>query len=376
MAAPRNTFTLKVDTNSLFAAINIQKAVEKMEGVEKVETNPQQRRVVITGTVRPDKVIATLHNNLGIKAELSPPTSIRPPPSASKFTLKVDTNSLFGAINIQKVVEKMEGVEKVETNPQQRRVVITGTVRPDEVIATLHNNLGIKAELSPPTSIRPTPSASKFTLKVDTNSLFGAINIQKVVEKMEGVEKVETNPQQRRVVITGTVRPDEVIATLHNNLGIKAELSPPTSIRPTPSASKFTLKVDTNSLFGAINIQKVVEKMEGVEKVETNPQQRRVVITGTVRPDEVIATLHNNLGIKAELSPPTSIRPPPPPAVPSNGSQIVVGQSSNAINPLLGDLNKVAQDVGQLRMMVPGLAGVKISNQIVSESIEFSFNSN
>ncbi|XP_019193149.1 PREDICTED: heavy metal-associated isoprenylated plant protein 9-like [Ipomoea nil] len=217
-----------------------------------------------------------------------------------------------------------------------------------------------------------------FTLKVGSNSLSAAINIKKTVERMEGVEKVEANPQQRRVVITGTVRPDKVIATLHNNLGIEAELSPSTSIRPPQPASTFTLKVGSNSLLAAINIKKTVERMEGVEKVEANPQQRRVVITGTVRPDEVIATLHNNLGIKAELelSPPTSIRPPAAAAVPRDGCEIVVGQSSNAVNPLLGDVNKVAQDVGQLRRMVPGLAGVKISNQIVSNSIEFRFNSN
>ncbi|XP_019419188.1 PREDICTED: heavy metal-associated isoprenylated plant protein 7-like isoform X2 [Lupinus angustifolius] len=146
---------LKVDMHCQACARKIAKALKGFEGVEEVTADSKASKVVVKGkSANPIKVLERLQKKSGKKVELISPLpkpseekkeeikepqpvekkeEVSPPPVVT-VVLKVGMHCEACAQVIQKKIRKIQGVESVETDFGNDKVIVKGVIDPTKLV--------------------------------------------------------------------------------------------------------------------------------------------------------------------------------------------------------------------------------------------------
>ncbi|XP_054776473.1 heavy metal-associated isoprenylated plant protein 7-like isoform X2 [Prosopis cineraria] len=164
---------LKVDMHCEACARKVARALKGFEGVEEVTADSKRSKVVVKGKAAdPMKVCERLQKKSGRKVELISPLP-KPPEQKKKqeeekeskdkeaqpqekkeeappvvtVVLKVGMHCDACAQDIQKRIRKIQGVESVETDLGNDRVVVKGAVEPSKLVEYVCKRTGKQASI-------------------------------------------------------------------------------------------------------------------------------------------------------------------------------------------------------------------------------------
>ncbi|XP_028754950.1 heavy metal-associated isoprenylated plant protein 7 isoform X2 [Neltuma alba] len=162
---------LKVDMHCEACARKVARALKGFEGVEEVSTDSKGSKVVVKGKAAdPMKVCERLQKKSGRKVALISPLPKPPeqkkkeegqdkeaqqpeekkeeaPPAVVTVLLKVAMHCEACAQVIQKRIRKIQGVESVETDLGNDRVVVKGVIEPSKLVEYVYKRTGKQASI-------------------------------------------------------------------------------------------------------------------------------------------------------------------------------------------------------------------------------------
>ncbi|KAL5574881.1 hypothetical protein UlMin_017528 [Ulmus minor] len=146
---------LKVDMHCEACARKVARALKGFEGVEEVTTDSKTSKVVVKGKAAdPIKVCERLQKKSGRKVELISPLPKPPeekenkeevkeqkqeekkeePPAPVTIVLKIRMHCEACAQGVQKRIRKIQGVDSVETDVANDKVVVKGVIDPKKLV--------------------------------------------------------------------------------------------------------------------------------------------------------------------------------------------------------------------------------------------------
>ncbi|XP_031491231.1 heavy metal-associated isoprenylated plant protein 7-like [Nymphaea colorata] len=167
---------LKVDMHCEGCARKVQRSLRGFPGVEEVQTDSKAHKVVVKGKkADPVKVCQRIQKKSGKKAELISP--LPKPPEAEKeeekeqpkqeekkeepvvvtVVLTVRMHCESCAQVVQRRIHKMKGVESVETDLKNDKVIVKGVVDPKKLVEYVYKQTRKQATIVPP----PPPEEEK-----------------------------------------------------------------------------------------------------------------------------------------------------------------------------------------------------------------------
>ncbi|KAK4765147.1 hypothetical protein SAY86_026237 [Trapa natans] len=167
--APPPEIILKVDMHCEACARKIARALKGFEGVEEVSTDSKSNKVVVKGKAAdPAKVCERLQKKSGRRVELISPIPKPPeenvvkeekkedppkeekkeePPTPVTVVLSVRMHCEACAQVLQKRVRKIKGVESVETDLSNDKVIVKGIVEPQKLVDYVKKRTGKQASV-------------------------------------------------------------------------------------------------------------------------------------------------------------------------------------------------------------------------------------
>lgn len=158
---------LRVDMHCEACARKVARALKGFEGVEEVLTDSKASKVVVKGkSADPAKVCERLQKKSGRKVELISPLPKPPeeekkeetkeppkeekkeePPAPITVVLKVGMHCEACTRVLRKRIRKIKGVETVETDVVNDRVIVKGVVDPPKLVAYVKKRTGKQASI-------------------------------------------------------------------------------------------------------------------------------------------------------------------------------------------------------------------------------------
>ncbi|KAF3335616.1 neurofilament medium polypeptide-like isoform X2 [Carex littledalei] len=162
--APPPPVVLQVDLHCVGCAKKIQRSILKCKGVEGVEVEMGKNLVTVKGIVDPQALCNRIQKKMMRKATIISPVLPPPPPEgeaqplvvlsqvneATTIELKVNMHCEACAQQLQKKIQRMRGVQTVETNLGAAKVTVTGTVTGEKLVEYIHRRTGKLASVIPP----------------------------------------------------------------------------------------------------------------------------------------------------------------------------------------------------------------------------------
>ncbi|KAF3319870.1 nucleolar protein 58-like protein [Carex littledalei] len=163
--APPPPVVLQVDLHCVGCAKKIQRSILKCKaGVEGVEVEMGKNLVTVKGIVDPQALCNRIQKKTMRKATIISPVLPPPPPEgeaqplvvlsqvneATTIELKVNMHCEACAQQLQKKIQRMRGVQTVETNLGAAKVIVTGTMTGEKLVEHIYRRTGKLATIIPP----------------------------------------------------------------------------------------------------------------------------------------------------------------------------------------------------------------------------------
>ncbi|KAJ4805686.1 Heavy metal transport/detoxification superfamily protein [Rhynchospora pubera] len=162
---PPPPVVLQVDLHCVGCAKKIQRSILKCKGVEGVEVEMGKNLVTVKGIVDPQALCNRIQKKTMRKATIISPVLPPPPPEgdsaqplvvlsqvneATTTELKVNMHCEACAQQLQKKIQRIRGVQTVETNLGAAKVMVTGTVPGEKLVEYVYRRTGKLATVIPP----------------------------------------------------------------------------------------------------------------------------------------------------------------------------------------------------------------------------------
>ncbi|KAJ1694792.1 hypothetical protein LUZ63_011490 [Rhynchospora breviuscula] len=162
---PPPPVVLQVDLHCVGCAKKIQRSILKCKGVEGVEVEMGKNLVTVKGIVDPQALCNRIQKKTMRKATIISPVLPPPPPEgdsaqplvvlsqvneATTTELKVNMHCEACAQQLQKKIQRIRGVQTVETNLGAAKVTVTGTVPGEKLVEYIYRRTGKLAAVIPP----------------------------------------------------------------------------------------------------------------------------------------------------------------------------------------------------------------------------------
>uniref|UniRef100_A0A2P2KJ89 Copper-binding family protein n=3 Tax=Rhizophora mucronata TaxID=61149 RepID=A0A2P2KJ89_RHIMU len=157
---------LKVDMHCEACARKVARALKGFEGVEEVTTDSKASKVVVKGkTADPIKVCERLQKKSGRKVEIISPLPKPPeenkreeskepkedkkvePPAVTTVVLRIRMHCEACAQGLQRRIRKIQGVESVETDLANAKVIVKGVVDPAKLVDDVYKKTRKQASI-------------------------------------------------------------------------------------------------------------------------------------------------------------------------------------------------------------------------------------
>ncbi|OEL28681.1 hypothetical protein BAE44_0010300 [Dichanthelium oligosanthes] len=212
----------------------------------------------------------------------------------------------------------------------------------------------------------PPPPAPPVILGIDLHCTGCANKIKRCILRCKGVEGVEVDMAQNQVTVKGIVDPQGICEGLRKRTMRNATvISPPPPPPPAPTeadsaaavpkeepvvvrsqVSEVTtveLLVNMHCEACALQLQKKILKMRGVQSAGANSSAGKLTVTGTMSADKLVQYIHRRTGKLATVLP-----PPQPPEAPKEEEIKKEGGDNKPEEPPAEDANANKEDQKKL----------------------------